>query len=703
MVGLMGVLLLAAILIRYAEPIKDGDLFFHLAYGKSIVESGKLIPDHTVYSWTDASGDHMYCAWIGQVLLHAVHQIGGFPLLFFLRYLGLFLVLGLIAVLYKQTRFPDPFLFLLMILVTAIGSYSGVFLKPEMFSMVFMAIMSYVYFQAKFQVYGQRSYPLLLLLPLLFLIWINTHGVWMFGMIILTILVAGEVVNLYAGSSTNRSPVLVRYLLIAYGITLPVLLINPFGIKYALNPVFRIIQVFVPASESAGNVAGVENIYAYGHIFKTFHDPNMHIITIWGIMVVLAVFAAAVHWKKQQRPDWALLLLNLALAILFARYMRANYYWGPFWCMSLMLWMSKEKQGFSFLGLPGRWGALLERAGISLVFMALSLLAIYKSIFTPYLNSWLGFGLNNWAPVDESRFLKEQSSGNRLFNSYKSGAYLIYDLFPDYKVFIDARRFPYDQVFSDYHAFQNGKIRLDAFLDKYPFDVALIDYDQRKVFLEFFNSKEWIPVFYGATGVIYQKIQLQQERELHDYPLSRFDRINNLVQANRVLTAALNFKGQSAAVYIFNRMKTRFKHIRGYAGIARQAKLKIEGLNAYNNHEYDMAYLLLSQSDDRTVVPVTQALLNLRIMRCRQFYVEKKYDQALGMVEDNLRVLPDHPNFLYAAGAIAYAAQARSSGYRAKAQTYMKQLLSKYPNHPRAALARDVLGNRPGMSLPLGL
>ena len=41
--------------LRYAEPILDGDLFFHLAYARQILASGSLVPDPTLYSWTPTS------------------------------------------------------------------------------------------------------------------------------------------------------------------------------------------------------------------------------------------------------------------------------------------------------------------------------------------------------------------------------------------------------------------------------------------------------------------------------------------------------------------------------------------------------------------------------------------------------------------------------------------------------------------------
>ena len=85
----MIILVLICIAVMYAEPIKDGDLWFHMAYARYMIHNHTLIPDHTIYSWTPASGKEIYCAWLSEFVLYTLYQKGGLTLLFIFRYLCL--------------------------------------------------------------------------------------------------------------------------------------------------------------------------------------------------------------------------------------------------------------------------------------------------------------------------------------------------------------------------------------------------------------------------------------------------------------------------------------------------------------------------------------------------------------------------------------------------------------------------------------
>ena len=61
--GVLCAALVIVIAMRYAEPILDGDLFWHFAYAQQMVERHTLIPDATLYSWTPVDGRKIYCAW----------------------------------------------------------------------------------------------------------------------------------------------------------------------------------------------------------------------------------------------------------------------------------------------------------------------------------------------------------------------------------------------------------------------------------------------------------------------------------------------------------------------------------------------------------------------------------------------------------------------------------------------------------------
>ena len=64
-------------------PIVDGDIWFHMLYGKLMLENQSLLVDHSQFSWTPASNDTIYCAWLGQILYYLLysrhHLVEGTP------------------------------------------------------------------------------------------------------------------------------------------------------------------------------------------------------------------------------------------------------------------------------------------------------------------------------------------------------------------------------------------------------------------------------------------------------------------------------------------------------------------------------------------------------------------------------------------------------------------------------------------------
>jgi len=165
----------------------------------------------------------------------------------------------------------------------------------------------------------------------------------------------------------------------------------------------------------------------------------------------------------------------------------------------------------------------------------------------------------------------------------------------------------------------------------------------------------------------------------------------------------MNFDDLDAADYILNRIRNKFKHFKGYGKTVTVARNKVDGLRAYRAKSYDTAFDLLGQSDDHTVIQVTQALIHLRILKCKELVAEGKYSQALGLIEMNLKQVPERPEFLYAAGVIAYFSQDDSRETSLKFKSYLKKFISQNPTHPYAEVARHILENRENLSVPLGI
>src|SRR5271154_4937317 len=100
----LGLALLVTVAFRFARPVEDGDLFWQMVYGSQMIERGTLRIDHTLYSWTPANTDTIYCAWGGELALLGVWKALGIAGIFALRYAVVLSVPGLLLLYARQLR-----------------------------------------------------------------------------------------------------------------------------------------------------------------------------------------------------------------------------------------------------------------------------------------------------------------------------------------------------------------------------------------------------------------------------------------------------------------------------------------------------------------------------------------------------------------------------------------------------------------------
>jgi len=91
----LGGLLIFIVAFRFAQPIEDGDIFWHMAYGSQMADHHTLRVDHSLYSWMPASNQTVYCAWTGELLFLAAWKVLGLAGLFALRYAGVLSMVGM--------------------------------------------------------------------------------------------------------------------------------------------------------------------------------------------------------------------------------------------------------------------------------------------------------------------------------------------------------------------------------------------------------------------------------------------------------------------------------------------------------------------------------------------------------------------------------------------------------------------------------
>lgn len=696
------VILIVALGFRFAEPITDGDLFWQIEYGRQLVENRTLVPDHTLYSWTPSSNETIYCAWISQLFLYFLDLAGGLKLFFVLRYLCV--LAFVLAVWWFGHRLgigKHPLTFAVM-LAGILAAYLGTYIKPELFSLIFFLAAALVYFGVKASLWPGIGSRLFYVYPILFLLWVNSHGVFIFGLALLAVLVLAEGVNRKLSPKIAMARRDYHRFAGAAILSAGTILLTPYG--------FRMPGQLLPILLSGEQ--GDQNLMTVGAHLSTFAGSSrLHTFEFFILFVALLGGMYLYHGFRRKQWDWGILIPNLFLAYLYTRFLRTTYYWAPFWCFSILYLRHRLSADGTAHRTPMTF-IIRFLAVLYVIFLAAR--AVYDVRYDNFPTRWAGFGISYYNPVDASDFLKQYHPGERLYNSYTAGGYLLYDLYPLYKVFCDPRYFPYKDWYPEYYRFNNGPTPIEEFQKKYPFDVALIDYHtSTALILKFLQSRAWKPIFYGPFAMVFAQKALPFPSDLTQLDPARFDdQLHSLTQAHLVFAVAVELGDLETSGRVLNVIRREFRGYPRYERTLRECSLAQQGLTAFKNKEYEKAFAALYDLGYRDNAPRTNfALLYLTNYKVKQLVGKNDLEAALKLMEAMLRHQPDYEDFLFNAGVIGYLVEKHAPANpnaglmpqmellssKTDWQRHFMRLLKLNPNHRYADLIRRVLN---GEDLP---
>ena len=571
---LLGAVVIGTMAVRFAEPVKDADLWWQLAYGRDLIANRTLIPDHTAYSWSPSSNDNMiYCTWIAEVSLYLMHRVGGLPLLFAFRYLCMSIpVLCVLLFARRLGLLRHPFTWLLCMMTVLMSHYAS-FIKPQLFSVVFMSLTVYTWVRIRQD--DRAAHLWCYALPVVMLAWVNAHGLFMLGLAFILLAWLGEEMNALFSPRGQLSLRVRRRLFVAVVLCGLVTLATPYGIAYPLDVVSRMmLQVMGGATEGMRTVREFDSIF--NPMQRSFRFLDYLIVAA---VTFVALFATAV--RRTKTVDWCLLLTNIVFAAVYTRYVRTTFLWAPVFALSSLSLLPRDP---ARLNPRRRLGIPLGLAMAALTTFLGARIA-YRHATNPTMCQWLGFGASYINPVEEAEFIATHYADSRVGNDYNSGGYLLWRLAPRTKIFLDPRCFPYLDWYKEYTSFETVQ-GIEAFLERYPADIWCVVFPLKRTVDWFRRSPDWVPVYYGSSAAIFARKDLARGVPLQHAP--GIADIKNLVQGILVLEFALNLQDFPAAEEVVAGLERRFAAVR-YRDRVQNGRLLLDGLKAYTRRDYEEA------------------------------------------------------------------------------------------------------------------
>lgn len=492
---LMIILLPLLILLKYQVDRVDCDLWWHMAHGKYYLTHHTLKMDLSVFSWTPTDPTWIYNTCLGSTAIYLFYNImGGFGLwlMQWMIFGGIFLAFYLFLRLINLR--PDINSSTIMAVI-AMGCFTACrFYKPELFSALLFCWTVFIFFYIKVN----RTKYLFYLYPLIFALWVNLHGAFVVGLTFLALAFASEVLNrIFFPRESMTTPELVHFggaSILSGAATL----LNPYGIDY-------LISIFPAITSEIGLGQHDKFNFAYESLWPYLKPLGLESLdnglTAWILTImmisVLSLFVYDIIRKKS--CDFSLLIISLALYWKGMETSRTSYFFPiTFFFVFFYLLIYRLK----FKSIPVRATVFSLLIFISF-FIGISWLTIRYGAD----NKWFGTGIDDYAPVKEVAFLKNSRLEGPIFNDYGIGGYLIWALYPDYKVFIDPRHGPYlRQVSPDYVAFTTKNVNKEdirLFREKYPFKIAVIHFRQLELVFEFLKAgDEWRLLYFEKNAAI---------------------------------------------------------------------------------------------------------------------------------------------------------------------------------------------------------
>lgn len=566
-----GLLPIAVGLYLCTAPVQDSDLWYHLAYARQMVESGSLRLDHAAFSWTPASDAVIYCAWMAQLLLYGLHQLGGLTALFAARYLAFVsVVLAWLWFASRRGLLSHPVSVALM--TAGIWTMSdGVALKPQLFSVLCLTITAGIHAWVRLDTTARARW--LFVWPLVMAVWVNTHGGFTVGLVYQVSTIAGAWLDRNGSRHGQAADTYRQSLLLACAASCATVLLTPYGVAYPL----QFLTVQLPAADLAA-------VRDYDSIFSP-HQAGMRYLPRGIVLVALCVGAWMVRRPSTSR-EWAVVLPIMVFAGLYASLIRLTAFLAPvavFGVLSLLV--PRAAVSGATARAHRRWHAVALVA-----LLAYSVIELRADEVSPPIGSWRGLGNGYVNPEDEAAYIARYFPGARLGNDYNTGGYLLWALAPTTRVFIDARYFPYQSWFEAYRRFESGQ-EIAPLLQQYPADVWVVHLALPTLTSWFRQSSDWQTAFIGRSAAVFVRRGLPlPSGKLLTSP--RLADIRNLHQAMLATAVSLDAGAVDAARRTVEGMRRTFDRPADRALVSKAAQL-VDGMTAYSQGDDARAVTLL--------------------------------------------------------------------------------------------------------------
>jgi hypothetical protein len=472
-----------------ASLLGDGDTGYHIRAGEYII-SHLSIPRYDIFSLHTPALPWTAHEWLSEVIMALVHSVAGLTgvVAFFATVLALTSYL-----LFKMLRAQgaDITLATAITLLAVASSRIHWLARPHIFSFLLMILTHYL-----LECWHRGRINRLYLLPAVMVLWVNLHGGFLGGFILMGAYLVGNCTTLLAAPPEARQALQgkLRELSVIIAASLAACLINPIGYQILLFP-FKLVS----------------DRFLMDHVSE-FLSPNFHEAMPFKYLLLLLIAVLAASRKPMEATELVLVLVFMNMALYSARYI-------PLFALIATPALTRQAEEASS-AMGGRISSFISKRSHNLAkidgrsgrffWPTAAILTIAVATFSGRFPHYFDDKVKAVAACEF--LMKEKISGN-MFNNDEFGDYLIYRGYPTYRVFFDGRSDMYGQaLMKEYYQVINFNPGWEQVLAKYRID--WIFFDSGSALSRFLlKDRNWVLIYSDKVADIFVR-NIPQYRDL---------------------------------------------------------------------------------------------------------------------------------------------------------------------------------------------
>jgi hypothetical protein len=413
----LGVMLVLGVFVCVRASSYDPDTWWHVTIGNYILTTHAW-PTRDLYSYTASGNPWIAYEWLGAVVIAAATHAGGLvgQKVLLVALAGVFVLLLYAYAALACRNSKAAFIACATVLAPAALFFT---LRPQLIGYIFLVLMLIC-----LELFRQGKNKAIWLLPPLFLLWVNTHGSFAFGFLVLGVWWLSGLVEFRRGGIQAKRWTAAQRLQLELTALLSLLaaFCTPYGTRLFSYP----LEMAILQPLNIANISEWQSL-----------NPSLA-VGKWFLAFLLILFLAEILLRPTHRVEnLALLVFTIVIASLHRRFLAVFIVIFTPWMAALLVrWVPpyRPKTDKPLLN------ALLMVAGI------VGLVASFPT------RQALQRGIAENYPVDAVDYLKTHPVPEPMLNEYGWGGYLIYARSPEHKVFIDGRAdiYEYSGVLAEY-------------------------------------------------------------------------------------------------------------------------------------------------------------------------------------------------------------------------------------------------------------